>query len=161
MNKKLDHINANWKLLALLCYKFFNFYQYSVISPVPVIYGRSSVTIWWFWKYRYYIDNIDIDCKKYWYYRYRISCKNNTTILNGLFSSIQPIHRISHLPTIFCFPTLIQFLGKRRFEIVEDLEVSVTKFFWNKDIKFYRNGIQNPTPRYVKCIFVGRHHVEK
>ncbi len=34
MNKKLDHINANWKLLALLCYKFFNFYQYSIISSV-------------------------------------------------------------------------------------------------------------------------------
>ncbi len=33
----------------------------------------------WFWKYRYYIDNIDIDFKKHRYYRCQISCKNNTT----------------------------------------------------------------------------------
>ncbi len=42
MNKKLDHINANRKLLALLRYKFLNVYQYNIISPVPVVYGRSS-----------------------------------------------------------------------------------------------------------------------
>ncbi len=70
MNKKLDHINANWKFLVLLCYKFLNFYQYSIISPVPVVYGRSSGMIWWFWKY--------------WY---RISCKNNTT-KNALITSL-------------------------------------------------------------------------
>ncbi len=72
MNKKLDHINANQILLALLCYKFLNFYEYSIISPVPVVYGRSSGTFDNF-------DNIDIGCKKYRYYRYQISCKNNTT----------------------------------------------------------------------------------
>ncbi len=43
----------------------------------------------YFWKYRYYIDNIDIDFKKYWYYRYWISCKNITTrFWISCFSSI-------------------------------------------------------------------------
>ncbi len=84
MHKKLDHINANWKLLVLLCYKFFNFRQCRIISPVTVVYCQSFGMIWWFWKYRYYID---IGCKKYRYYRYRISNKNNTT-KNALITSV-------------------------------------------------------------------------
>ncbi len=47
--------------------------------------------IWWFWKYQYFIDNIDIGCKKYWYYRYRVSCKNNTT-KNALITSLATIN---------------------------------------------------------------------
>ncbi len=63
---------------------YFNILEQSILDffwELP-IYGPSSGMIWWFWKYRYY-HNIDIGCKKYRYYGYRIFCKNNITTTNG------------------------------------------------------------------------------